>query len=321
MFLLPPPFSVTDPTMSKQQPQKRGMTLDFNSTPSSKKTCLATGNVNVAGGLVPPVLTTPDVQMLKLSSPELAKFLSGNNGLPTPTPSGYAFPKTVTEEQELYAKGFEDALKKMHSKGTTAATTTVTVASASRHPPAATETAISTIEKATAAHAQKSVGVANDSNLIMAASAIAEQPPLPVSVPSRPSSSASGSVDDSSDGYNFPDAVRVKEELTDSDESGVGAGAGKGGARACVPINMEAQEQIKLERKRMRNRIAATKCRKRKLERISQLDGKVEQLKGENVELAQVVKKLKEAVCNLKQEVMDHMNSGCQIMVTDINAL
>ncbi len=84
---------------------------------------------------------------------------------------------------------------------------------------------------------------------------------------------------------------------------------------------MEAQEQIKLERKRMRNRVAASKCRKRKLERIAQLDTKVQQLKGENAELAGVVKKLKEAVCNLKQEVMDHMNSGCQIMVTDVSAL
>ncbi len=71
----------------------------------------------------------------------------------------------------------------------------------------------------------------------------------------------------------------------------------------------------------MRNRVAASKCRKRKLERIAQLDGKVQQLKGENAELAGVVKRLKEAVCNLKQEVMDHMNSGCQIMVADMNTL
>ena len=34
-------------------------------------------------------------------------------------------------------------------------------------------------------------------------------------------------------------------------------------------------EQFKLEKKRERNRIAATKCRLRKMERISQLDGQV----------------------------------------------
>ncbi len=184
----------------QQQPPKRGLTLDLSSgaAPSSrKKVRLAT-----PGNGAPPILTTPDVQMLKLSSPELAKFIEGNNGLPTPTPSGYAFPKTVTEEQELYAKGFEDALKNMHSggKGSNAA-------------------AIATIEKATAAHAQqqqKQAGAGgasqtqDSSNLIMAASAIAEQPPLPVSVSSRPSSSASGSVDGSSDGsYVVPDTIKV----------------------------------------------------------------------------------------------------------------
>lgn len=31
------------------------------------------------------------------------------------------------------------------------------------------------------------------------------------------------------------------------------------------PIDMESQERIKLERKRQRNRVAASKCRKRKL--------------------------------------------------------
>lgn len=34
------------------------------------------------------------------------------------------------------------------------------------------------------------------------------------------------------------------------------------------PIDMESQERIKLERKRQRNRVAASKCRKRKLGKI-----------------------------------------------------
>ncbi|CAJ0933650.1 unnamed protein product [Ranitomeya imitator] len=48
------------------------------------------------------------------------------------------------------------------------------------------------------------------------------------------------------------------------------------------PINMEEQEKIKVERKRLRNRLAATKCRKRKLERIARLEDKVRELKSEN---------------------------------------
>lgn len=72
-----------------------------------------------------------------------------------------------------------------------------------------------------------------------------------------------------------------------------------------------------MDRKRQRNRLAATKCRQRKLERIAQLDEKVNDLKGENSDLAVIVKNLKEAVCKLKQEVLDHVNTGCQINVAD----
>ena len=80
------------------------------------------------------------------------------------------------------------------------------------------------------------------------------------------------------------------------------------------PIDMESQERIKLERKRLRNRQAAAKCRKRKLERISQLDERVAQLKTENTDLAAVVKKMKASVAGLKQEIMEHERSGCEIL-------
>merc|ERR1719369_1358126 len=50
-----------------------------------------------------------------LTSPELEKFLSQNPTLATPTPSGYIFPKSVTEEQAMYAKGFEEALEHLRA--------------------------------------------------------------------------------------------------------------------------------------------------------------------------------------------------------------
>ncbi|XP_017484303.1 PREDICTED: transcription factor AP-1 [Rhagoletis zephyria] len=87
---------------------------------------------------------------------------------------------------------------------------------------------------------------------------------------------------------------------------------------ALSPIDMETQEKIKLERKRQRNRVAASKCRKRKLERISKLEDKVKILKGENSELGAVVKSLKDHVAQLKEQVMDHISSGCTIsMLSD----
>uniref|UniRef100_G3PNU7 Transcription factor Jun n=1 Tax=Gasterosteus aculeatus TaxID=69293 RepID=G3PNU7_GASAC len=82
------------------------------------------------------------------------------------------------------------------------------------------------------------------------------------------------------------------------------------------PINMENQERIKAERKRMRNRVAASKCRKRKLERISRLEDKVKNLKSQNSELSSTANTLREQVSQLKQKVMNHVNSGCQLMLT-----
>ena len=42
-----------------------------------------------------------------------------------------------------------------------------------------------------------------------------------------------------------------------------------------MPVDLEKQEEEKTERKRERNRIAATKCRKRKIQRINVLEDEV----------------------------------------------
>lgn len=76
----------------------------------------------------------------------------------------------------------------------------------------------------------------------------------------------------------------------------------------------------KLERKRQRNRVAASKCRKRKLERIALLDTRVSELRGENNTLAVMVKNLKETVYKLKQEVLDHVKTGCRINMVEESA-
>lgn len=82
------------------------------------------------------------------------------------------------------------------------------------------------------------------------------------------------------------------------------------------PINMENQERIKAERKRLRNRLAATKCRRRKLERISRLEDKVKVLKSDNAGLSSTASLLREQVAQLKQKVMTHVTSGCQLMMS-----
>merc|ERR1711978_103847 len=262
--------------------KRQNLTLDLNSASPKKNK-------------VQNLLTSPDVQMLKLTSPELEKFLSQNPTLATPTPGGF-FPKSVTEEQMMYAKGFEEALEKMHQESFGPATDTRTVTAANT-----LVTLSSGQQDQHAVHLPLS---------------------LPNTIPnnplSRPNSGASGSYD--SDTYQLPEGnIKIKDEPEDGsldgdedEESLVSPGAS-----GVSPIDMETQEKIKLERKRLRNRQAAAKCRKRKLERISQLDERVAQLKTENTDLAAVVKKMKSSVAALKQEVMDHVNSGCEIRMSD----
>merc|ERR1719273_692827 len=274
--------------------KRQNLTLDLNSASPKKNK-------------VQNLLTSPDVQMLKLTSPELEKFLSQNPSLATPTPSGYVFPKSVTEEQMQYAKGFEEALEKIkyqenfgpNTDTVTAANTLVTLSSGQSGQQ----------EHQSALHLPLSLP-----NTSLSLTSLTPNNPL-----SRPNSGASGSYD--SDTYQLPEgsvAVKIKDEpddrsVEDDDEESLLSPGGAG----VSPIDMETQEKIKLERKRLRNRQAAAKCRKRKLERISLLDDRVAQLKTENTDLAAVVKKMKSSVAALKQEVLDHVNSGCEIRMSD----
>uniref|UniRef100_A0AAY4C244 Transcription factor JunB n=1 Tax=Denticeps clupeoides TaxID=299321 RepID=A0AAY4C244_9TELE len=85
------------------------------------------------------------------------------------------------------------------------------------------------------------------------------------------------------------------------------------GSPPVSPIDMETQERIKAERKRLRNRLAATKCRRRKLERIARLEDKVKALKSDNAGLSSAASLLREQVAQLKQRVLRHVTSGCQL--------
>jgi len=266
--------------------KRQNLTLDLNSASPKKNK-------------VQNLLTSPDVQMLKLTSPELEKFLSQNPTLATPTPGGF-FPKSVTEEQMMYAKGFEEALEKMHHQESFGPNTdTVTAAN--------TLVTLSSGQAVQQDHQQPlHLPLSLPNNLI---------PNNPLS---RPNSGASGSYD--SDTYQLPEgSIKIKDEPEDGSLDGEDDEESllSPGAAGVSPIDMETQEKIKLERKRLRNRQAAAKCRKRKLERISQLDDRVAQLKTENTDLAAVVKKMKSSVAALKQEVMDHVNSGCEIRMSD----
>jgi len=279
------------PPASVASRKRQNLTLDLDTASQSRRS------------KVQHLLTSPDVQMLKLTSPELEKFLVQNPSLATPTPSGiYNFPKSVTEEQYNYVKGFEDALEQVKQADSSQSEAATTLAGLS----AAVVNHFSNQGQSQSGEG----GGGSVSNL----SSIPSLVPVDSKPPTMPSPN------------HESESITVKEEPDDSFLNPDGGppvspvpsssgGYSDGGMydSNMSPIDMENQEKVKLERKRMRNRMAASKCRKRKLERIAQLDERVKQLKAENADLAAVVKKMKTSVASLKQEVIEHANSGCEI--------
>merc|ERR1711885_54611 len=157
-----------------------GLSLDLNSA-SAKR------NKQVQS-----LLTSPDVQMLKLTSPELEKFLSQNPTLATPTPSGYIFPKSVTEEQMMYAKGFEEALEHLRQAETVpAGSNEATVAAAN------TLAALSAVHPSAVppvAQVIPSIQINQDHHATNLPLSLPNTIPVP-NPHSRPNSGASGSYD------------------------------------------------------------------------------------------------------------------------------
>lgn len=287
-------YSDTDGPDSAVKKLKRSMTLDFNSSATKHKK-IAT------------VLASPDLNMLKLASPELEKMIIQANGLvtTTPTPTQFIFPKFVTEEQEAYARGFVDALAELQSSGALSANRTQEL----------TRT-FTTLTVPTALSQSATVPTATTVPVFSSASELATTTSLPggpvgrapptVSPPKTalPTTKANMPVSTARLDVRIPQIKDEPQTVPCLNSS-----------PPLSPIDMESQEKIKLERKRARNRVAARKCRTRKLERISRLEDRVKELKGQNSDLVTTATSLRDQVMKLKQKIVEHVNSGCQIMM------
>ncbi|KAM9329991.1 transcription factor JunD-like [Gastrophryne carolinensis] len=290
-----------------------------------------------------PSASSAALNLLKLSPPELEHLLiqatnpgltatsSGNpspaptapqqQGTPVPTtavphPFLYRNQHMITQEQEGFADGFVKALADLHKQNQLLGAPISPSALATGSPPYPTRSL----------HPAGEVPVyTNLSSFNPTAAAAQLSPPLPQPPPPAFATSNSASTTPAVQlhfpGLNRLHTVRgpLDEPQTVPDVSGVSAAAPTSGDTSTPPslspIDLETQERIKAERKRLRNRIAASKCRKRKLERIARLEEKVKVLKSQNSDLASTASLLREQVSQLKHKVMTHVTSGCQIAV------
>ncbi|XP_034035983.1 transcription factor jun-D [Thalassophryne amazonica] len=240
------------------------------------------------------ILSSPDLGLLKLASPELERLIIQSNGMvtTTPTSSQFLYPKTVTDEQE-FAEGFVKALEDLHKQNQLNGTS----------PPAAACLDL-------------------DANI----APVTVQPDLPVytNLNSYGSGPLGTTVNYSTDTVPFPPppqhlggAAASPPPLKEEPQT-VPDVQSFGDSPPLSPADTDTQERIKAERKRLRNRIAASKCRRRKLERISRLEDKVKTLKSQNSELASTASLLREQVSQLKEKVLTHVNSGCQLLPHEV---
>ncbi|XP_055042015.1 transcription factor Jun [Misgurnus anguillicaudatus] len=257
------------------------------------------------------ILTSPDVGLLKLASPELERLIiQSSNGLitTTPTPTQFLCPKNVTDEQEGFAEGFVRALAELHHQ----------------HLPNVTSAPQTTINNTMAPVSSMAGGAVYSSAMRSEPPVYADLNTFNPAISSAPSAAPSFSAPNPAMSYTTAPPQHTMstqlpvqhQRLQALKEEPQTVPEMPGETPPLSPIDMESQERIKAERKRMRNRIAASKCRKRKLERISRLEDKVKNLKSQNSELASTANMLREQVAQLKQKVMNHVNSGCQLMLT-----
>uniref|UniRef100_A0A8C5LWS6 Transcription factor JunD n=1 Tax=Leptobrachium leishanense TaxID=445787 RepID=A0A8C5LWS6_9ANUR len=202
------------------------------------------------------LLTSPDLGLLKLASPELERLIIQSNGMvtTTPTSSQFMYPKVANEEQE-FAEGFVKALEDLHK--------------------------------------QNQLG--NGMKLNSVSTGVTGQPalhtdsPVYVNLNGYPNATMNTTVNYNTDTTPYPFlsqnisqhhhhlATHRIHALKDEPQI-VPEVVSFGDSPPMSPIDMDNQERIKAERKKLRNRIAASKCRKRKLERISRLEEKISYL-------------------------------------------
>ncbi|XP_034752681.1 junE proto-oncogene, AP-1 transcription factor subunit [Etheostoma cragini] len=265
-------------------------------------------NLGLAGNssMLTSASSSTDMNLLKLASPDLEHLIiQSNQGLVTTCPvsnstNPFMYRNQATNEQEGFADGFVKALADLHKQNQL-------VGSGPMSPSSSSAVSLQTSY-------QRNLMSSGDmpvyTNLSSYNPGQVTYPVGQMAYGSASGHGGGGAPQHHARGMDAPQTVpEVPQSLGDPTSP-----------PSLSPIDLETQERIKAERKKLRNRIAASKCRKRKLERISRLEEKVKVLKNQNSDLASTAAMLREQVAQLKQKVMSHVTNGCQITVGSATA-
>ena len=319
-LFVPQSASLMNPSTKKL---KENMKLDFNSAENGKRRAERINKL---------ILSSPDVQRLVLESPEMERILNlsnfsglsaaaagGGSGAPSDNAVIYNT-KDVSEDQEAFVLGFMSALKRVKNADINK-TQMLTELVPPMAPLAAPAAPLPAVSYSYAQHA----GLTS-SGVITHSSSLAKPPPPPPSLALPNSASPRLKL---SPAPAPPAKQFLRKELHIKEEPSGGAAVAAAAAAAAAnhsdgdirvsvdplsgPIDMECQERFKLDRKRARNRVAAQKCRTRKIERIHMLQQQSDALKCENQGHQKTFTSLQRDIASLKNQIMLHNKGGCKV--------
>ena len=240
----------------------------------------------------PGTLNSPEFTLFNLISPEFEKILASvqNPKSPTCTKAVREGSNTVKQQHEAYVQGFAEALQQIHDRQQPVEhfhkQNTIPAPSGVNNGWVEQDNTHNNFHSQVALN-ETSYEMRNPGFAGVAAFENHESNPPPVS--------CNGPMGESG---NFDYEETLKPQ---------------GNILPLPPIDLELQEIVKRERKKQKNRVAASKCRKKKLEREAQLEVRVQQLKDKNIELNAVANALRQQVSELKQRVLEHVAYGCQL--------
>jgi hypothetical protein len=266
---------------------RKGLSLDFNSSRKVRMVDLRDG-----------ILSSPDVGLLKLTTPEIERFLVPLSAIPTPV----FYPSTgITEaDQEAYTQGFVDALLELQRQqvsrvwsGGIPSLVTLTPVSPFCAPlnsdlfEGSTQLPINltTTDRVSSESQQKSPTISERHALLF-----------------------KSALSSSSSNWSSSDIANI-----------VSASSATRNTPPQSPVDKTDRELARLARRREKNRDAARKCRTKKLERISQLEERVQELKDQNSQLACTLEEHKQNVYRLKQKIAEHVEEDSCRLVGNIS--
>lgn len=255
-----------------------------------------------------------DVGSLKLASPELERLIiqNSNGVITTPTPGQYFYNRGITDEQEGFAEGFVKALDELHKMNQMPPpNVSIGAGGVTTCAPAASSVFGSALQPEPPIYTTLNAYCPNTSLSSASSYPTATISYLPPHQQSPPQGAHAFQAGLPAPGLHPQRLLALKEEPQTVPDM-----LSSDGSPPMSPIDLETQERIKAERKRLRNRLAATKCRRRKLERIARLEEKVKCLKSDNQGLSNTASVLRDQVAQLKQKVLTHVSSGCQLMLS-----